>query len=216
MLFARRNQAYVDDEEQAKKITFDRTIKWVNRLYPDENKEVKLTPVKISSQLQYGYDTLFESFRSSIEQVLSASYNDDKTTEKSYETTRKYNQLSSYLKNIMNMNQMTPEDEERIKKDFNSLKDKLTALKNLAVANSFGNENDIVEMVNTINQTTPTPKSQYETVKSMPTDMVSTIEAKSSLITKLKYIENELVTLQNELQTLTQEQLNIIQYDQVP
>ena len=27
MLFARRNQAYVDDEEQAKKITFDRTIK---------------------------------------------------------------------------------------------------------------------------------------------------------------------------------------------
>ena len=77
MLFAKRNQAYVDDEEQAKKIVFDRTIKWVNKLYPEETKEVGLTPVKISSQLQYGYDSLFESFRSAVEQILSASYNNE-------------------------------------------------------------------------------------------------------------------------------------------
>ena len=215
MLFARRNQAYVDDEEQAKKITFERTIKWVNKLYPEENKEVKLTPVKISSQLQYGYDTLFESFKSSIEQVLSASYNDDKTTEKSYETTRKYNQLSSYLKNIINMNQITPEDEERIKKDFNGLKDKLTALKNLAVANAFGNEKDIVEMVDAINETTPTPKGQYEKVKSNPTEMVDTIEAKSNIQNKARQSINELENVQKYLQALTQEQTDSIQYDKV-
>ena len=45
--------------------------------------------------------------------------------------------------------------------------------------------------------------------------MVSTIEAKSSLITKLKYIETELVTLQNDLQALTPEQTKIIRYDKV-
>ena len=32
MLFARRNQAFVDDEEQSKKIVFERTLKWVKRL----------------------------------------------------------------------------------------------------------------------------------------------------------------------------------------
>ena len=79
MLFAKRNQAYVDDEEQAKKVVFDRTIKWVNRLYPDENKEVGLRPGKISSQLQYGYDSLFESFRSAIEQVSSANCSNELT-----------------------------------------------------------------------------------------------------------------------------------------
>ena len=118
MLFARRNQAFVDDEEQSKKIVFERTLKWVKRLYPEENKEVALTPVKISSQLQYGYDSLFESFRSAVEQVLSASYDGELASQKSFEIIRKYNQLSSFLKNILNMNQATPDDEARIKKDF--------------------------------------------------------------------------------------------------
>ena len=35
---AKRNQEYVDEEEMAKKIVFERTIKWVNKLYPDEQK----------------------------------------------------------------------------------------------------------------------------------------------------------------------------------
>jgi len=214
MLFAKRNQAYVDDEEQAKKITFERTIKWVNRLYPEENKEVKLTPVKISSQLQYGYDTLFESFKSSVEQVLSASYNDDKTTEKSFETTRKYNQLSSYLKNIMNMNQMTPNDEERIKKDFDGMKDKLIALKNLAVANGFGNVEAIVEMVDTINSTTPTPKSEYDKVKSTPTNMVTALESKTTLQSKLNYIKQNIGPLQTKLKNPSQEEINIVNINQ--
>ena len=38
MLFARRNQAFVDDEEQSKKIVFERTLKWVKRLYPEKRK----------------------------------------------------------------------------------------------------------------------------------------------------------------------------------
>ena len=59
MLYARANQEYVNDDEISKRIAFERTIKWVNRLYPDDQKEVSLKQQKISGQLQYGYDTLF-------------------------------------------------------------------------------------------------------------------------------------------------------------
>ena len=33
MLHARINQEYIDDDEMAKKITFERTLAWVNKLY---------------------------------------------------------------------------------------------------------------------------------------------------------------------------------------
>ena len=44
MLSTRANREYVNDEEIAKKIAFERTISFVNRLYPDEQKEVSLKP----------------------------------------------------------------------------------------------------------------------------------------------------------------------------
>ena len=75
MLYAKINNEYKDSEENAKKIVFSRTLKWVNRLYPAENKEVSIKPGKISSQLQYGYETLFQGFRNAIETVLTADYN---------------------------------------------------------------------------------------------------------------------------------------------
>ena len=107
MLFARMNKEYVNKDEVAKKIAFERTISFVNKLYPKENPEIALKPGQLSKQLKYGYESLFESFRSAIEQVLSADYNDELTTQKSYEIVKKYNQLSSYLKNIVNMNQLS-------------------------------------------------------------------------------------------------------------
>ena len=212
MLFARRNQAFVDDEEQSKKIVFERTLKWVKRLYPEENKEVALTPVKISSQLQYGYDSLFESFRSAVEQVLSASYDGELASQKSYEIIRKYNQLSSFLKNILNMNQATPDDEARIKKDFDSMKDKLTALKNLAVANNFHDEKDIVFMVDKINETTSIQKSQYGNVPSQPSsDIARKVEDKTTLQGKLKLLGTQIPDMQQKLKlTATPERENVI------
>ena len=79
MLSTRANREYVNDEEIAKKIAFERTISLVNRLYPDEQKEVSLKPQKISGQLQYGYDTLFQSFRTAIESVITQDFNDQIT-----------------------------------------------------------------------------------------------------------------------------------------
>ena len=128
MLYASKiNQGYVDEEENAKKIAFERTIRFVNKLYPDENKEVALKPGQLTSQLRYGYDSLFESWRSAIEGVLSANYNDDKVSCKSYEIIRKYNQLSSYLRNIISMNKLSVDDEQKIKSDFDKMRDNLNA-----------------------------------------------------------------------------------------
>ena len=85
MLFARMNKEYVNEDELAKKIAFERTISFVNKLYPKESPEAALKPGQLTSQLKYGYESLFESFRSAIEQVLSADYN-----QKSYEIVKKY------------------------------------------------------------------------------------------------------------------------------
>ena len=44
-----------------------------------------MKPGQLSSKLKYGFDSLFEGFRSAIEQVLAGDYNGDITTQKSYE-----------------------------------------------------------------------------------------------------------------------------------
>ena len=59
MLFARMNKEYVNEDELAKKIAFERTISFVNKLYPKENPEVALKPGQLTSQLQYGFDPSF-------------------------------------------------------------------------------------------------------------------------------------------------------------
>ena len=177
---AKRNQEYVDQEEMAKKIVFERTIKWVNKLYPDDNKEVALKPASLTNLLQYGYDSVFESWKSSIEQLLSATYHDDKVPAKSYEIIKKYNQLSSYLKNIVSMNKSSPEDELKIKTDFDKMKDKLVALRKLAIQNNFLDKQDLIEMCDKINGTTVEPKSEYDKVTGDTTNMTSIITSKLS------------------------------------
>ena len=86
-------------------------------------------------------------FRNAIEQVLAEEYNGDLTNQKTYEGTKKYNQLSSYLKNIMNMKQLSDKDQEEIQTKFNELKDKLNLLKKIAIDNQFLDSDDITEMV---------------------------------------------------------------------
>ena len=177
---AKRNQEYIDEEELAKKIVFERTVKWVNKLYPDEQKEVAMKPASLTNLLQYGYDSVFESWKSSIEQLLSATYHDDKVPAKSYEIIKKYNQLSSYLKNIVSMNKLSPEDELKIKTDFDKMRDKLNALKKLAVQNNLLDKQDLIEMCDKINGTTNEPKSEYDKVTGDTTNMTSVITSKLS------------------------------------
>ena len=89
MLYARINNEYVNDDELSKRVVFERTLKWVNRMYPDGQKEVSLKPSKMTGQLQYGYDTLLQSFRTAVESVITQDFNDQITYEKSNEVVRK-------------------------------------------------------------------------------------------------------------------------------
>lgn len=196
MLYAKRNQAYADDEELAKKKVVDRTLLWVKTLHPDT--EVSIQPTKMSSQLKYGYDSLFEAFKSAIEQVLSASLNNELTTQKNYEIIRKYNQLSSYLKNIVAINKLTPEDEEIIKKDFDDIKPKLEELKQIAIDNDFSDVNDIIEMVNKINQAS-TPKSEFIKVGSKSEGMIQKIKTKNEAVDALSKMDSIIETIDNDL-----------------
>ena len=182
MLYA-RNQEYVDEEENAKRIAFERTIAFVNKLYPDENKEVSLKPGQLTTQLKYGYESLFESWKSSVEGVLSATYNDDKVAFKSYEIIRKYNQLSSYLKNIVGMNKLSNDDELKIKSDFDKMRDNLIALKTYAIQNKPLDKDDIIDMVDKVNGSTVQPKQEY--------DKVETKAGVSSIITSKLSAQDE-------------------------
>ena len=112
--------------------------------------------------------------------LLSATYHDDKVPAKSYEIIKKYNQLSSYLKNIVSMNKLSPEDELKIKTDFDKMRDKLNALKKLAVQNNFLDKQDLIEMCDKINGTTNEPKSEYDKVTGDTTNMTSVITSKLS------------------------------------
>ena len=201
MLFARMNKEYVNEDELAKKIAFSRTISFVNKLYPKENPEVALKPGQLTNQLQYGFESLFESFRSAIEQVLSADYNNELTTQKSYEIVKKYNQMSSYLKNIASMNQLSPDDEEKIKKKFDELRGKLESLKTVAKNNNFIDKEDIIDMVDTINETTKIKKDQYKDVSAKSPEMVENIKEKEKATKEYDYITEKISELTEFLTT---------------
>ena len=83
MLYARMNKEYVNEDELAKRVVmgFYRTQ---NEAMYGKEKEVGGDPQALSSNLKYGIDSLFENFRNSVEQVLSADYNGDLTQQKSY------------------------------------------------------------------------------------------------------------------------------------
>ena len=199
MLYARINKEYINQDELAKKIVFKRTISQVNRLYKDQ-PEVAMKPGQLSSQLKYGFDSLFEGFRSAIEQVLSAEYNGDITTQKTYEIIKKYNQLSSYLKNVVNMKQLSPDDEETIKKSFNELKDKLNLLKQIAIDNNFLDKQDIIEMVDKINETSTTKQQQLEKIPGTTISMVKAIQDKNDALKMIQDAVDKLQIIEQDSQ----------------
>ena len=55
------------------------------------------------------------------------------------------------------MKQLSPEDEETIKKSFNELREKLDLLKQITIDNKFLDKQDIIEMVDKIYEASTTP-----------------------------------------------------------
>ena len=139
------NKEYVDEDELAKKIVFDRTL---NNLYGDE-PEVSLQQDQLTPTMQYSYDTLFEDFKGAINQVLES-----KDPEKRYLVIASYNKLSSYLKNVMNMNNLSREDQAKIDKQFDSIGKKLKDLEKFVVDNPAIDSEEIIAIVEKINSST--------------------------------------------------------------
>ena len=195
MLYARTNQEYVNHDELAKKFAFETTLKFVNKLHPDDNKEVAFKSSKMSGQTQYGYDTLFQLFRTSIETILQADFNDEITYEKSNEVVKNYNKLSSYLKNIASLKQISPEDVEKIKTDFLTLKDKLNQFAKIASDNGFIDKDDIQNM---ISELYGSEKPEYKQIKGSD-QMINTIKNKTDAQNTLNEASKLISTLNQVL-----------------
>ena len=97
------------------------------------------------------------------------------------------------------MNQLSPEDEEALKKIFDDLKDKLIALKKLAIENDFLDKEDISNMVDKINQSTTTTKVEYETVSAKSPEMVETVNDKLNAKALINKALNKLQEINNSL-----------------
>ena len=201
MLHARINREYIDDDEMAKKITFERTLAWV-KLYPEEAREVAMQQGTLSGSELYAFDNMFESFRNSIETVLSSDYHDQTTHEKSNEVIKKYNQISSYLKNIVNMNKLTEQDESKIKNEFNSLRAKLEQLKRIAIDNNFSDQHDIVQMVDKINDTSNGKKAEYAKISAESPEMIKAIVSKEQAKQVLNNASTLVATLDQSIDLL--------------
>ena len=153
------NKEYVDEDELAKKIVFDRTLRFVNNLYGDE-PEVSLQQDELTPTMQYSYDTLFEDFKGAINQVLES-----KDPEKSYLVIATYNKLSSYLKNVMNMNNLSQDDQAKIDKQFDSIKALLNKLKEFLRVHSFGIDSaEVIGIIDKINSSTSSRKLKHDLV----------------------------------------------------
>ena len=77
---------------------------------------------------------------------------------------------------------MSPEDEEKIKSDFDSLIPKLEQLEKIAVDNGFTDRDDIIEMVATIKNTTSNKKMQYKVSHKGTDGMIKLIKSKQEAI----------------------------------
>ena len=189
MLYARMNKEYVNEDELAKSMVVSMYRKQNEAMYGETN-ETSIKPESLTSQLKYGIDTLFENFRNSVEQILSADYNGDITQQKGYEVIKMYNRLSSYLKNVINLKALSDTDQKAIEKQFDDLKEKLMLLKQIAEDNNFLDKDDIAEMVDKV--TKISKSKDLENVSGKSTGLVENVQNKNTSVKQIEISINNL------------------------
>ena len=189
MLYARMNKEYVNEDELAKSMVVSMYRKQNEAMY-GETTETSTKPESLTSQLKYGIDTLFENFRNSVEQILSADYNGDITQQKGYEVIKMYNRLSSYLKNVINLKALSDTDQKAIEKQFDDLKEKLMLLKQIAEDNNFLDKDDIAEMVDKV--TKISKSKDLEKVSGKSTGLVENVQNKNTSVKQIEISINNL------------------------
>ena len=98
------------------------------------------------------------------------------------------------------MKQLSPDDEETIKKSFNELKDKLNLLKQIAIDNNFLDKEDIIEMVDKINETSTTKQQQLEKIPGTTISMVKAIQDKNEALKMIQEAVDKLEIIEQDLQ----------------
>ena len=98
------------------------------------------------------------------------------------------------------MKQLSPDDEETIKKSFNELKDKLNLLKQIAIDNNFLDKQDIIEMVDKINETSTTKQQQLEKIPGTTISMVKAIQDKNEALKLIQDAVDKLEIIEQDLQ----------------
>ena len=97
------------------------------------------------------------------------------------------------------MKQLSPDDEETLKKSFNELREKLELLKQIAIDNNFLDKEDIIEMVDKINETSTTPKQELGKIPGTTISMVKAVQDKNASLKLINDAINKLVDMDQDL-----------------
>ena len=133
LLADRVNNEYVKNDEYIQKMIMDQTKRFISN-FPDEtyNKGVEVT-----STLKVKFNELYEDFRSSIEQIISNDHKNELAQAKSFEVIKKYNNMMSYLRSIIKIENIQQSDEDYVEQKFQDLIPMINIVINIATENNF-------------------------------------------------------------------------------
>ena len=183
----RANQEYINADRLINKEVINRQFAHIQSF-----KEEYLKPNVVDSSMKYSFDKLFEDFRNSVEGILSADYEDNLTLTKSYELIKKYNNLSSFLNNIIKLGTITERDVVVIKEQFTSIMPLLNELRNVADSYNFLDRGEISDMVSKIENGNYSPVSadvrgvSIQSKLTEKNDLVSIVEKANRIIEDLE------------------------------
>ena len=166
-LYAKINKEYVNHDLLANKEVVKRQFAHV----ATASKEY-VPSSQLDQNMMFNFDKLYEDFRASIETVITLDFEDALTLTKSYEIIKKYNYLSSYLKNIVKLSSMKESDSDKIETKFNELIPNLEIFNQLAITNNFVDKGEI--------------KSMLDSIKNMQYDRVSASKTDESITSRYK------------------------------
>ena len=145
VLYASINREYVNEDLRVNKEVVKRQFAHVAT-----SSKTYIPSSQLDQNMMFNFDKLFEDFRGAVESILSANAEDELTLTKSYEIIKKFNYLSSYLKNIMKISTLSERDSTKIQAKFTEMVPNLTNLYELAVTNNFIDKGEIKAMLDSI------------------------------------------------------------------
>lgn len=174
---------YVDEDRMAKKEVINRTYNLI-RAFQDERK-----PKTAGQQtLMYQFDQLFNDFRNSVEGILREDLDANQNLNKSFEIIKKYNNLASFIQNMIKINTLPEQDEQLIQARFKDIEPLLNELVAIANESGFIDRGELSAMVSRIKSLNFTQVSASE-----KDNMMSKIANKNDIIQMLTNAQSNIL-----------------------